>query len=258
MSMISFFIPAPVNIYITTNTFVIYTGNNGSPEVGLIDSIDVTSNTVTLRKFLGWTQLLPLLGEHMIPNITFWPIQGRDVATYLCDTDIYSTVDIQAIHGLAFVFHYRDEIVEELNAMANVFVVSSVFNIKSYCVTHKTSFVSFPSQCPNSQLLSCFPSTTLRQILGIKEAVQRLMNSRSMSSKMYQSTLIHNIDPLSWHYILRVLQTNCTYHYVVVKNVYVARDEFVVKKNGRCKLVCFSPFLFTWRWPKNYLVQQSA
>jgi len=141
----------------------------------------------------------------MIPNVTFWANQGREVATYLCDMDLYSTVKIQAMHGLAFVFHYQDEIVEELNAMANIFIVSSVFYSKFYCVTHEKSFVSFPSHCQNSQLLSCFPSTTLRKILGIKEAVQWMMNSRSKSSKMYQSTLIHNIDPLSWHYIQRVV-----------------------------------------------------
>jgi len=58
MSITSLFIPAPVHIYITTDTLVVYTGSNGSPEVGLIDSIDIARNTGTLRPFLGWMQLL--------------------------------------------------------------------------------------------------------------------------------------------------------------------------------------------------------
>jgi hypothetical protein len=74
MVVVSLFIPNPVNISITQNTFIKYAGSLSHEEVGLIQSIDVHSSTVTVRRFLGWAQLLATIGTAMIENITFWPI----------------------------------------------------------------------------------------------------------------------------------------------------------------------------------------
>jgi hypothetical protein len=230
MVVLSLFIPEPINIHITKNTFIRYGGCNNTSEIGLIESINHEHNTVTVRRFLGWSDLQEAIGERRIPNVSFWPTEASYHPPYLCDSDLHALVPIERVQGIAFVFFYKDNIVEKLYGLANVFIVSSVYDSNLGTINHLQSFLPFPSSDTNSHLLTCFPSTTLRQILGIKEAVQRLMNTRSMSSRCYQSTTIHNIDPLTWYYMLRVLQMNCSFKHVVIQHTYVNRDEFVLEK----------------------------
>jgi hypothetical protein len=93
----------------------------------------------------------------MIPNLSFWPDEASNPPFFICDTDFHALVPIQSVQGIAFVFFYNDVAVEKLEGLANVFIVSSVFNSKSGTIHHEQSFLPFPSSDPNSQLLSCFP-----------------------------------------------------------------------------------------------------
>ncbi len=242
MVVVSLFIPNPVNISITQNTFIKYAGSLSHEEVGLIQSIDVHSSTVTVRRFLGWAQLLATIGTAMIENITFWPLDPSH--SYLCDSDLYEKIRISAIQGIAFVFYYTEHILEQLDGLANVYVVTSTFNSNCCTLIHEKTFHTFPSSYNNHELLSCFPSTLLRQLLNIKEVVQRMMNTRSMSSRCSQSTTIHNINPLTWYYIIRIMGANCRYNSVVVKRSYIKNDEFVLEKRRVTQAILFLTFPF--------------
>jgi hypothetical protein len=94
------------------------------------------------------------------------------VYKYICDMDLHAMVPIRQIEGIAFVFYYNEITWEKLEGVANVYIVSLVFNSTSYTIFHKQTFLPFPSSYPNTYLLSCFPSSTLCELLGIKEAVQ--------------------------------------------------------------------------------------
>jgi hypothetical protein len=240
--VVSLFIPEPVNIYITQNTFITYAGSYNSEQVGIIESIDVETSTVSVRRFLCWTELLTKLGDGWNGNISFWPIDPNTPVTYLCDTNYYERITTSAIKGIAFVFYYTDYILDQLQGLANVYSVTSTFNSNTCTISHIKNFCPFPSSYINSQLLSCYPSTLLRQILNIKEMIQRMMNTRSMSSRCSQSTVIHNINPLTWYYMLRVMGTSCRYQNVVIKRSYVKNDEFVLEKKRVPQAIVFLTF----------------
>jgi hypothetical protein len=173
MVVLSLFIPKPINIHITKNTFIRYGGRNKNmSEIGLIESINHEHITVTVRQFLGFSDLQDTIGDRRIPNVSFWPSEASHHPPYLCDLDLHALVPIERVQGIAFIFLYKDNMVKKLYGLANVFVVSSVFNSTLGTIHHHHSILPFPSLDTNSHLLSCFPSTMLRQIFGIKEAVQ--------------------------------------------------------------------------------------
>lgn len=227
----SLFIPDPVNIYITKNMFVRYHSTGGiNKDVGLIVNISQEHNVVTVRRFMSWMQLLTFVGDAMIPNISFWPLNSQTNPLYLCDSDILVNIHINQVKGLAFVFHVDDSVVTRIHGMAHTYIVSSCFSSAELTVTHIRSFISFPSLCVENRLLSCFPSIIFRQLLGVKQRMQHLLNTRSMSEKCTLSCSVSDIDPLTWYYITSNLPTVYHYRNVVQKKTCLSRDAFVVEK----------------------------
>ncbi len=230
MTLVSLFIPAPANIYNTRNTFVRFFSNNREEDVGLIVDINPQMQMVSVRRFMTWTQLSGLLGDHIFHNISFWPTNSPNNPIFLCDTDLTVTISINTLRGLAFVFYVDDHLVPQIHGMANTFVVSSVFNHSEMSITHTRSFLSFPSLYAENRLVSCFPTMIFRQLLGIKQRLQHLLSSRSKTAKCFQSCVVSNVDPLTWEYITSVLMAQYSYRNVVVKKSYVCKDEFLLEK----------------------------
>ncbi len=71
MTLVSLFIPAPANIYITRNTFVRFFSNNREEDVGLIVDINPQMQMVSVHLFMTWTQVSGIIGYHIIQNISF-------------------------------------------------------------------------------------------------------------------------------------------------------------------------------------------
>jgi hypothetical protein len=230
MALVSQFVPAPANIYITRNTFVRFIGNNGEEDIGLIVDINLENKTVSVRCFLTWIQLSGLLGDHMVQNFSFWPTNSPVNPLYLCDTDVMVMISVHRLRGLAFVFYADDPIVRQIHGMANTFVVSSVFNSAEMSIVHMRSFFSYPSLYPENRLLTCFPSMIFSQVLRIKQKLHHLLSSRSKTAKCFQSCIVSNIDPLTWEYICSLLPAHYNSWNVVVKKCYINKDEFMVEK----------------------------
>jgi hypothetical protein len=159
------FIPSPVSIHVSANTFVCLA--NGT---GLVVEVFAGEGQVRLRKFLSHDELF----SGYVPNtldgyeVSFWPHQTHYLPFYVCDPDIVVVVSVTAIVGLAFMFDEDDPIVEELSGMLHTYIVSSVFISSLMIIEHKKSFHSFPSMAFPRILPSCFPSSVFHQLLSIK------------------------------------------------------------------------------------------
>jgi len=101
----SFFLPPPINVHITTNTFIKFQNSHGSDDVGLIIRLNHELSTVAVRLFLSWTKLVELAGHDRVENVSFWP--SLTPPLFLCDSDIVIDISIASIKGLAFVFLRR-------------------------------------------------------------------------------------------------------------------------------------------------------
>jgi hypothetical protein len=139
---LSVFLPAPVNIHLTTNTFIKF---GILEKVGLIVDINSSEWQCTLRHFLSIQQLQEKVGNHLPQNIICWPQQSIYPLVYLLDSDIMSVVPFSEVVGLAFVFHEDDALVAQLRGMANTYVSSSCFSSQTFTITHGHKFHSFPS-----------------------------------------------------------------------------------------------------------------
>ncbi len=172
-----------------------------------------------------------LVGDRIIPNISCWPLNIQNNPLFLCDTDVTADVSIQRVRGLAFVFYFDDPFVQHIQGMANTYLVSSFFNSIELSISHIRSFLSFPSLYVENSLPSCLPSILFWQLLGVKQKIQQLLNTRSLSARCNLSCNINNIDPLTWHYISSNLPVHLQARRVVIKKTSVCRDEFVVDKS---------------------------
>ena len=145
MSLLTLFIPAPINIYITRNTFVRFISNDGiNEDVGLIVNISLEQNMLAVRRFMSWAQVLTLVGDRMIPNISCWPLNIQNNPLFLCDTDVTADVSIQRVRGLAFVFYFDDPFVQHIQGMANTYLVSSILTaLNVLSATKGHFFISF-------------------------------------------------------------------------------------------------------------------
>lgn len=160
----SIFIPHPVNIHVTSNTFV-----QLEDGVGLVLEVIAEEWKVKVRKFLSHHQLLSYVSNIIDGyTISFWPQQTDYPPLYLCDSDITNVISASSIIGLAFVFHEDDPIVGEVSGVSNTYVVSSRFNSSQMLIQHSTSFSRFPSRAFPLILPSCLPSTMFKQLLSIK------------------------------------------------------------------------------------------
>lgn len=235
---IALFITAPVNIYISLNTFVRYLDQNNVENVGQIVDMHESRHTVPLRQFLTMAQIIEQFNQDM-PNIGFWPRGQANHPPYLCAIDRCITIATSSITGLAFVLYYNDPLVRQVIGLANTFIVSSAFSTESNIIFHARTFLSFPSLYAESQLLSCFPSMIFMQLLRVKETVQLLLHSRSKNKKCMQSCTIHNINPLTWNYMTSVLQLQYQEKNVVIKKNYIISDEFHMEKYRALQISTF-------------------
>jgi hypothetical protein len=125
-SLLSLFIPNPVNIYISENTFIQFC-NHGRESIGLITGINVEREVLTLRHFMSWAELLAYVGNGVLANMSFWPDNTNITPKHLCDTDIAIVLPFEQIEGIAFVFHVTDPIVNMIQGMGYACQVTSQF-----------------------------------------------------------------------------------------------------------------------------------
>ena len=141
--IISLFIPAPVDIHVTTNTFVRFSCNGESDVIGLITGINAASSRLTVRHFWSWEQLCNHPGANVPPNVTFWPLlQQNHPPHFIYDTDVTSEISTSSIRGLAYVFHEDDPFIHQLCGMANTYKVSSCFKSTQMVLVHGHTFCS--------------------------------------------------------------------------------------------------------------------
>jgi hypothetical protein len=141
-SNVSLFIPDPVSIYVTTNTFVRFKRESStSDEVGMIIGIDVQSQQLQIRLFLSWVQLLRHTGPDRVGNISFSRHRNaKHPPFYLCDSDIVVEIHTGNVKGLAFVFHESDNVVRQLDGLTNTYIVTSIYYSMLMKLEHKRSF----------------------------------------------------------------------------------------------------------------------
>jgi hypothetical protein len=86
---LSVFLPAPVNVHLTINTFIRF---RSFEKVGLIVDINSSEWQCTLYHFLSIQQLQEKVGSHLPRNIIFWPRQSVYPTLFLLDSDLMSVV----------------------------------------------------------------------------------------------------------------------------------------------------------------------
>jgi len=233
-SNISIFIPDPVAIYVTPNTFVRFKRRSiASEEVGIITHISAEAQQLQIRLFLSWQQMMQHVGPDRVGNVSFWCRRNaKHPPFYLCDSDIVIEIAASAIIGLAFVFHESDNVVRQLDGLANTYIVTSIYLSQSMKVEHTRSFCSFPSQV-HEPLPTCFSSMIFEQILKIKNKIQLAMNTRSGKSKNVHSIQLENIHRLTWRYMTRdapIYGVEIVSSYGTVKVTFMEKDSCVVQK----------------------------
>jgi len=146
-----------------------------------------------VRRYLSWYDVELIAGDSMVPNVAFWPLSSVTNPHYLCDSDLVIEVAANAIIGLAFVFYFEDTKVRHIEGMMHTYIASSYFHSQALTITHTQSFVSFPSLHPQNGMLSCFPSMIFNQLLLVKEKIQLLLNTRSMSEKCICTATLNGV-----------------------------------------------------------------
>jgi hypothetical protein len=235
ISNVSLFIPHPVSIYVTHNTFIQY-GVNDDPSndsIGMVVQIDAVEQHLHVRRFFSWAQLMYQISPVRLENVSFWKRHNSTrPPMYLCDSDVVVDILASNVKGLAFVFHESDPVVRQLDGMANTFVVSSVFNSQSMIVRHVRSFFSFPCH-HNFPLPTCCSSMIFEQMMRIKGKMQLALNTRSMNSKNVQTINLENISRLTWHYMTRMAVNyglEIANSYGTVRTTFMEGDSCVVQK----------------------------
>jgi hypothetical protein len=236
-----------------SNTFIRFIDPNadGEERIGFIVSIDNNNTTVTIRRFFSLLQLKHHVGANRFRDISLWPFNMHSHPFYLSDTDVTVVIPIHLVQGIAFVFYINDPILDKVQGMANTFVVSSFFNTNTMTCLHERSFQSFPSLAFSQFLPACIPLQLFRQLLSIKDRVQRKLNSRYMNSRFIVSCVCENISHLTWLYIKKLLPGEVITKLAVIKHVYMINDESVVEK------VCSMQESFDLTLPDHLLAAQS-
>ena len=232
----SLFLPEPVNMYISANTFIQYATENAVPAIGLITNLDMNQRTVTIRRFMTWNELNVTLGEEVLRDITLWPKLNNNQAPFICDTDMCCIIPVELIIGIAFVFHINDPTLQQMQGMRNTYQVSSKLVRETMTIHHCKSFDSFPSTMPNSLLPTCFPSSLLKELLQIKQKVQICLSTKSLKDKYSTTCHIDNVNLLTWMYMIRNRPNNIAMQQklVVTKTTFFEKDYYIQEKK-RCK-----------------------
>jgi hypothetical protein len=227
-------IPNPINIIISTNTFIRFTNLKGVEDVGLIIFLDPNQLSVTVRLFLTWSQLSERIGPERLEGISLWPEPfSNKTPTYLCDSDVEVNVPINSILGLAFVLYEDEPVLRQTEGMQHVYKVSSLYKSKSETVHHCRSFRSFPTTEHSLSLTSCFPSNIFKQLLRLKSKMQQALNTRSVRSNNSVTISVDNFSTSTWEYITSSLHRhgiNLSRSTTVIKSAFMERDSYVVQK----------------------------
>jgi hypothetical protein len=137
MSLVTFFILDPINMYTTKNMFLRYLSADGiNEDIGLIVNISQGQNIITVHHFMSWRHLLTFAGDLMMPNVSFWPLNTHTNPLYLCNSDVLVDVHIDQVKGLAFVVNVDDSIVPHIHGMAHTHAVSLCFNSAKHTIRH--------------------------------------------------------------------------------------------------------------------------
>jgi len=101
----SLFLPPLVNVAITPNTFIRYAAeDNTTINVGLVITVLVNhTSAVRIGQFLPWNELVTIVGEQMVPNISSWHLNTTTNPHYLSDSDLMLDISSSLTVGLAFV-----------------------------------------------------------------------------------------------------------------------------------------------------------
>jgi hypothetical protein len=221
---VSLLCPPPANVILTANTFVHFRHQN-SVIVGLVLTISPSEMLLSIRLFLTWNDVKERLGALNLPqNISFWP----KTPFYLCDTDIVvNNVSLDSIIGLAFVFYDSSPMVRQVIGMKNTNRVTSCVWFSQHIFTHGVTFKPYPSERFQGLLMSCFPSMIMSQLLCVKRELERLMNTRSLSSRNTAVVHINNIDMYTWNYMMKDAPVAIEAKTVVSRAGHVHLNEFI-------------------------------
>lgn len=232
-SYISYFVPHPVNIYITEYTFIRYKALEGV-KVGLITKLDVISSVAEIRCFMSWADLVTHVGVELLQGISFWADYKRSTPTFLCDTDITKSLPFDDIVGIAFVFHVDDPVLDSIQGIRDTYQVSSMYCHGLKTIYHTKTFTSFPSQMIRG-LPTCFPSSLFKEILTIKQKIQICLSTASKNDTFTESCRMDNINTLTWLYLIRDLPVDVMLeeNNAVVKRTFFQDDMYVLQKR-RC------------------------
>jgi hypothetical protein len=250
----SLFLPHPVNLFLTTNTFVRFHVEDGTERVGLVVQLNTMQQSVLVRLFLNWQQLVDVVGPDKVSNVSFWA--RRNASTHpipLCDSDILLNVALQAIIGFAFVFHAEDSILQQLAGMQDTYSVSSLYVSKKSVIYHCRSFHPFPSSYFPA-LPTCCPSMIFEQLMRLRNKVQGAMNTNSMRWNDVQVVQSDNFSNVTWLYMtkgLGGLGIPLINSLAVARHVYMEGEVVNVRKS-RVAQQSFSLYL-----PEHYVAARN-
>jgi hypothetical protein len=167
--LVSLLCPPPVNVLITSNTFIKFKHGN-STKVGLGLTVNPLNHTCSIRLFLSWDDNRERVGTRNLPeNVSFWPRDNYYPPYYLCDSDVViNDVAVCSITGLVFVFYDTSPKIREILGIRNTYRVTSSVWLSQNVIQHGVTFKSFPSERFPGMLMSCFPSMIFSQVLSVK------------------------------------------------------------------------------------------
>lgn len=232
--IVSVFLPPPIGIGISVNTFIRFEISPGSGEnVGVVEGIQSEASKLIVRRFLSLDDLRRYVpaGNTVMDEVTLWPKNASCPPFYLCDSDLRSDVLFNSVCGYAFVFFMSDDISEQLHGMANTYLVSSYFDSSSLIVRHGRTFNSFPSERFRQIFPTCHASDLWFKVLSLKRKIQEKLNTRGMSTRNTQVIFLDNFDINAWDYVVKVCRAEVLTSSVVVRNVYMKEDECIVEKS---------------------------
>jgi len=113
--IVSVFLPPPIGISISVNTFIRFEISPGSGEnVGVVEGIQSEASKLIVRRFLSLDDLRRYVpaGNTVMDEVTLWPKNASCPPFYLCDSDLRSDVLFNSVCGYTFVFFMSDDISE--------------------------------------------------------------------------------------------------------------------------------------------------
>jgi len=97
---ISVYLPPPISITISTDTFIRFEVCPGSVEqVGIVKYIATDTSQLTTRHFLSLVELREYLnpGDSILDEVSLWPTNSSKPPYYLCDSNLCLDVAFTSI-----------------------------------------------------------------------------------------------------------------------------------------------------------------